>query len=120
AAGTPGQAGVAAAFLLDALTFLASLLTLLRITSRPGHAAIGGSVTQQIGEGVRFVLKSPALRVVIAFSLLANLLIVGPFEVGIPFLAYARLPEGATALGILTSAFGGGALLGMAAAVMLP
>jgi hypothetical protein len=50
----------------------------------------------------------------------ANLLIVGPFEVGIPVLAYSRLPEGAAAFGIMTSAFGLGSLIGLGAAASLP
>ena len=120
AAGTPGQAGVAAALLIDGATFAASLVTLLLITTRPGHKASEGSVVHQIGAGVRFVVRAPALRLVIGLSMLANLLIVGPFEVGLPVLAYSRLPEGAAAFGLITSAFGGGSLLGMAAAMMLP
>ena len=119
-AGSPGQAGVAAALLVDGLTFVASLVTLMLITNRPGHAASDGSVVHQIAEGVRFVWRAPALRLVMGLSMLANLLIVGPFEVGLPVLAYSRLPEGAAAFGLMSSAFGGGSLLGMAAAMMLP
>jgi len=120
ASGTPGQVGVAVALLADGLTFLASMMTLVLITSRPGHEASAGSVLQQIGEGVRFVSRAPALRLVIGLSMLANLLIVGPIAVGLPVLAYSRLPDGAAAFGLMTSAFGGGGLLGMAAAMMLP
>lgn len=119
-AGSPGQAGVAAALLVDGLTFVASLVTLMLITNRPGHAASDGSVVHQIAEGVHFVWRAPALRLVMGLSMLANLLIVGPFEVGLPVLAYSRLPEGAAAFGLMSSAFGGGSLLGMAAAMMLP
>lgn len=119
-AGSPAQVGVAVALLLDGLTFVASLVTLLLITKRPAHGSYEASVVQQIGEGVRFVWKAPSLRLVIGLSMLANLLIVGPFEVGLPVLAYSRLPEGAVAFGLMTSAFGGGSLLGLAAAVMLP
>jgi MFS transporter len=120
ASGTPGQVGVAAALLADGLTFVASMVTLLLITNRPSHGASVGSVLQQISEGVRFVSKAPALRLVIGLSMLANLLIVGPIAVGLPVLAYSRLPDGAAAFGLMTSAFGGGSLLGMAAAMMLP
>jgi len=119
-AGSPGQAGVAAALLVDGLTFVASLVTLMLIANRPGHAASDGSVVHQIAEGVRFVWRAPALRLVMGLSMLANLLIVGPFEVGLPVLAYSRLPEGAAAFGLMSSAFGGGSLLGMAAAMLLP
>jgi hypothetical protein len=120
AAGSPGQVGVAAALLVDALTFVASMITLLLIASRPGHHGGQGSVLQQIGAGVRFVMNAQALRLVIGLSMLANLLIVGPIAVGLPVLAYSRLPEGAAAFGLMTSAFGGGSLVGMAGAMMLP
>ncbi len=49
-----------------------------------------------------------------------NLLIVGPIEVGLPVLAFTRLPEGAAAFGIMTSAFGLGSLIGLGAAATLP
>src|SRR5205823_2992358 len=82
------------------------------------HAA--GSVVEQIVEGLRFVLRSPSLRVVMLMSMLGNLLVIGPFEVGLPVLAYVRLPEGAAAFGLIISAFGGGSLLGLLAATVLP
>jgi MFS family permease len=41
-----------------------------------------------------------------------NFLLIGPIMVGIPVLADQRLPEGATAFGLLMSAFAGGNLLG--------
>jgi hypothetical protein len=53
-------------------------------------------------------------------SMAANLLIVGPLDVGLPIVAYNRLPEGAAAFGLILSAFGGGSLLGMAGATLLP
>ena len=117
---TPGQSGIAAALLLDALTFVASLTALFFIARRPGHAAASGSAIKQIGEGVRFVKSFPALRLVMVMSMLMNLLIVGPFEVGLPVLVYGRLPEGATAFGLISAAFGGGSLVGMAAVMILP
>jgi hypothetical protein len=56
----------------------------------------------------------------IAVSLAANFLIVGPFEIGMPYLAYSRLPEGAAAFGLITAAFGGGSLIGLLAGSILP
>ena len=37
-----------------------------------------------------------------------------------PFIAYSRLPEGAAAFGVVMAAFGGGSLLGLIAASVLP
>ncbi len=112
--------GIAAALLLDGASFLASLATLWLIRSRPEPRATTSSMLDSIREGVRFLWGSPGLRAMVAISLTGNLLIVGPFEVGFPMIAYARLPEGAAAFGLLMSAFGGGSLLGYAAGAALP
>jgi len=58
----------------------------------------------------------------ISVSLAVNLLIVGPIEVGLPYIAYSRLPEGAAAFGAIMAAFGGGSLAGLAigSALKLP
>ena len=65
------------------------------------------------------MLKMPALLIVMVVQHGPNFLITGPFEVGLPVLAYSRLPEGAAAFGLILSAFGGGSLLGMLAATVL-
>lgn len=113
-------AGVAGALLLDAASFLASIVTLWLIRGRPRSAVGDTSLADAIREGVRFVWEFPTLRAIVLVSLVANLLIVGPIEVGLPVLAYVRLPEGAAAYGVIMSAFGGGSLLGYAAGATLP
>jgi MFS family permease len=117
----PDVTGVALALLFDAATFVVSLVTLLLITARrPAHVAETGSVIKDIREGIGFVATMPAVRVMVLLSMAANMLIVGPLEVGLPIVAYTRLPEGAAAFGLITAAFGGGSLLGMVAATLLP
>jgi MFS family permease len=49
-----------------------------------------------------------------------NLLINGPFAVGIPVVARTRFPEGAAAFGLVISLFGGGALLGTTLSGIFP
>ena len=49
-----------------------------------------------------------------------ELLMRGPVTVGMPVLAHARLTEGALALGIVTSAYAGGSVLGTVLAGALP
>lgn len=118
---TAGVAGIGIALLVDAATFVASLLTLWLIRPRVHMAAgVQGSILESIREGVRFVWRSPGLRAVTLVSLAANLFIVGPFEVGMPYIAYARLPEGAAAFGLILAAFGGGSLLGLVIGSVLP
>jgi MFS family permease len=121
-AGSSGasSAGIGVALLLDAATFVASLATLWLIRPRAHVAGAQSSIIDSIREGVRFVGSSPGLRAVVLVSLAANFFIVGPFEVGVPFVAYARLPEGAAAFGIIMAAFGGGSLLGLVVGSVLP
>lgn len=112
--------GIAVALLLDALTFVVSIVTLWRIHPRHRAGAAQASLIEQIREGVRFVWGRTSLRAVLAVSLSANLFIVGPFEVGLPYFAYTRLPEGAAAFGILMASFGGGSLIGLTVGALLP
>jgi MFS family permease len=120
ASGAPNLVGVGISLLLDAATFVVSLVTLLAITKRPRRDVHAASVGSQIVEGIRFVWHWPSLLTVMILSSAANLLIVGPFEVGFPVLAYTRFPEGAVAFGLMVSAFGGGSVVGMALASVLP
>jgi MFS family permease len=119
-ASTATAAGIGVALLVDAGTFLVSLVSLWLIRPRTHVAQNTGSIVDSIREGVRFVWASPSMRAMITVSLSANLLIVGPIEVGLPYIAYTRLPEGAAAFGIMIAAFGGGSLIGLAFGAMLP
>lgn len=120
AATAAGTAGIAVALLVDAGSFLVSLVTLWFIRPRAHVERPPSSMLDDIKTGFRYVLRSPSLRVMVLLSLAANLLIVGPFEVGVAVVAYSRLPEGAAAFGVLMSAFGGGSLAGLAVASALP
>ena len=120
-AAQPSAAGIGVALLIDAVSFLVSLGTLWLIRGGSSKVAeVATSVIAQIKEGVSFVWNWPTMRLIVILSMAINLLIVGPFEVGIPVLAYTRLPEGAAAFGIMTSAFGLGSLIGLGAAAALP
>ena len=112
--------GVGVALLFDAATFLVSLVTLLFIKPRAHVAGAHDSVIESIKEAGRFIWASKGMRAMILVSLAANFLIVGPFEVGMPFIAYSRLPEGAAAFGLITAAFGGGSLIGLLFGSILP
>jgi MFS family permease len=119
-AAASNAAGIAAALLLDAVSFAISLLTLWLMRARPRTERAPASVIEDLKAAFRYIGEVPGLRAVIVVSLAANFLIVGPFEVGLPVIAYQRLPEGAAAFGILLSAFGGGSLVGLALGAMLP
>lgn len=121
AAGQPSTEGIGIALLLDALSFVVSIVTLWLIRGGAARTAdAAASIVAQIREGISFVWNWPSMRLIVLLSMAANLLIVGPFEVGIPALAYNRLPEGAAGFGLMASAFGLGSLIGLGGAAALP
>ena len=73
-----------------------------------------------IWEGIGHVRSDGAMLVVFLLIVGMELLIRGPVKVGIPVLAHSRLADGAFALGIVTSAYAGGSVLGTILAGTLP
>ncbi|MGB1286003.1 MAG: MFS transporter [Aggregatilineales bacterium] len=116
--------GIGWAFGIDALTFLASAITLYFIRvkrkAKSKNEDESENVIQSMMTGLRYVRQNPSLRSVFALIIFANMLISAPMTIGIPVLADVRLPEGAAAFGMIMSAFGGGSLLGMALGGGLP
>ncbi len=116
----PSLTGIGVALLVDALSFVVSLVTLALMRRGSTAASSGEALLDALKTGLRFVWAWPSLRSVVLLAMGINLLIVGPLSVGLPMIAYTRLPEGAAAYGTLLSAMGGGALLGMVAVAALP
>lgn len=116
----PSLTGVGVALLVDAASFVASLVTLALIRGGSIGGARGEPVLGTLKAGLSFVWGWSSLRFIVLFAMAVNLLIVGPLYVGVPMIAYTRLPEGAAAYGTVMSALGGGALLGMIAVASLP
>lgn len=109
--------GVGIAFAFDAFTFLVSAITLQLIRSEKpkvaqGDGAAKESIWASIGGGIRYVWGDRHLRLMFVILTALNFLLIGPLLVGIPVLANERLPEGATAFGLLLSAYAGGNLAG--------
>jgi MFS family permease len=65
-----------------------------------------------IRTGIKYVWLDKPLRLIFLLLATINFLLMGPLMVGIPVLADQRLPEGATAFGLLMSAYAGGNLAG--------
>lgn len=112
--------GIGVAFALDALSFLASLLCLRLIRTDRHGVKSEDNVLTSIKEGLSYVWNSTVLRIISILMIAMNFLIIGPYDIGIPVLAKNNLSEGAAAFGTLVSAFGGGALLGVILASVLP
>lgn len=117
--------GVGIIIAIDALTFVVSLVTLWLMrtggeiqasASQPDFRAVFVSVR----EGIGYMLKDPALRLMFIIIAIANLSFGGPVVVGIPYLADTRFPEGAAAFGIIISGYAGGNLLGILLSGGLP
>jgi MFS family permease len=107
--------GIAFAFGIDALTFLASIASLLviRIAPLPGKPP-ERNVLHSIAEGLRGVWRDVSLRSYLMYVSLIGLFVGGPVQVGLPLLADARLHWGAASYGTLMSAYGGGVVIGNA------
>jgi len=116
----PSIAGIGAALLVDAGSFVVSLVCLTLIHGGGASQAAAEPIVDAVRAGMRFVWNSPTLRIAILIVMGINLLVVGPLDVGLPVFAYSRLPEGVTAYGMMMSASGGGALIGMLAGGLLP
>lgn len=109
--------GITLCVIVDALSFLASVLTLWMMRSQPlpcaSEPAKGvRSVLASIREGLGSVWRDPMLRMILVLIAGMSLLFTGPLLVGIPVLANERLPEGAAAYGLLMSGYAGGNILG--------
>ena len=105
--------GVGAAFVVNAVSFAAVLVGLLRMDTsrlrRPPRAA--GPRKGQAREGLRYVLSDPDLRAVLL--LIGVVALFGQnFRVVLPLLAQSTFDGGAEVYGYLTAALGLGAVLG--------
>ena len=122
--GTSGNMeGIGLAFAFDALTFLASAVTLWFMhVPHPGDAAASAQpgLLASIKEGLHYMLQDPVMRLVYILIAGVNLVFVGPLLVGIPVLVDARLVQGAAAFGMIMSAYGAGNLAGILLAGSLP
>lgn len=109
--------GVGLAFAFDAFSFMVSAITLELIRTRKLNATVDAnhakeSVLVSIQTGIKYLWTDKPQRLVFLLLAAINFLLIGPLMVGIPVLANQRLPEGATAFGLLMSAFAGGNLGG--------
>lgn len=107
--------GTGWAFGLDAASFAVAALALYLIVggrrSAASTEAQPGLLTQ-IGSGVAYAWRDPAIRSLLLLSASANFALSGPITVGLAWLADNRFDSGADAFGFMLAAFGAGALVG--------
>jgi MFS family permease len=117
--------GIGLAYAIDTVSFAVSMACLWLIHTggrrqlseeSPEKESIWASVLT----GMKYLWTDEALLLIILVMGGLNFLLVGPILVGIPVLADQRLPEGATAFGLLMSSYAGGSLVGYLIAGYLP
>ena len=114
--------GIGIAFAIDAITFVASAFTLwlMRIERPATDEAERSGLLDSIRAGMAYVWGDHRLRLIFLIIAASQFFIMGPVIVGIPVLADSRFAEGAAAYGLISSALGGGMLLGTVLAGVLP
>jgi len=103
-------AGAGVCFLLDGISYIAVIWSLLAMRVRPAEPRIGQkSALQELAEGWKYVAGSPAIRSLLL--LLALVSAIGmPYTVLMPVVAVDLLHGGAHTLGFLMAMSGVGAL----------
>ena len=121
-----GMTGIGLAFaVVGILIFVSSLLLVLMRLERPNRESANRTtkdlgILKSIGEGIRFVRADAAMFTMFLLIVGIELMVEGPVIVGLPILANTKLAGGALALGVVLSAFAGGALSGAILAGSLP
>jgi hypothetical protein len=103
-------AGTAAAFAVDAASFLVSVATLAMLRTRPEPRPASERATgmlQEVGEGLAYARGQPWIWVTLVVAAFANFLVGGPLQVLLPVIVN-RLGAGAGSLGLVYAAFGVG------------
>ena len=104
--------GVAPAFLLNGVSFLAVIIALFGMQAEGlPHPRTGNSVLQDILAGVRYAVGTPLVSFILGLLLFESLFVVN-HNVLVPLLARDVLHEGAQGFGFLMAALGLGAVAG--------
>lgn len=111
--------GVATAFLLNGVSFIAVILALLAMRAEGSpRPSDGTTVLQDIAAGVHYALGSPLVSVVLSLLLFVSLFVLNQ-NVLVPLLARDVLHAGAQGFGLLMASLGAGALVGALALALL-
>lgn len=114
--------GVGICFLINAASFLAVLGGLLMMRPEELHpvarAERGDTLVHAIGDGLRYVRRTPETRMILIMLLVVATFGVN-FNVMLPLLASRTLHSGPEVFGLLSATFGAGALVGALLAASL-
>lgn len=91
-------------------------LILLVATRPPKPVATSGDrgthVLRDMRDGIRFMVRTPWLLWTVLFASVFVLVVLGPIEVLLPFIAQSRFADGARMYGFILAAFGIGSAIG--------
>lgn len=107
--------GVASAFALNGISYIAILAALFTVRLQPSSDPDAprrerGNVWSELRDGVRYALGHPQIRPLMLIIAISSVLGRGPLEL-LPAYADAIFARGSDGLAILTSAIGGGAIV---------
>jgi MFS family permease len=109
-----GFGGVGVCFSVNAVSFLAVLLSLLAMRTKeffPVERFERPSILRGTREGLSYVRRQPRMRIVVLLTVILGTFCFN-FNVTLPVLAYTTLHTHAFVFGILSAVFGAGALVG--------
>ncbi|BBZ32214.1 MFS transporter [Mycolicibacterium confluentis] len=107
---TLGSATVAVLFALALVLLVATRPVSNGFVVEP--ARVKTRVLTDLADGVRFMVKTPWLLWTLLFASMFVLVVIGPLEVLLPFIATERFEDGARSYGLVLAAFGMGGALG--------
>ncbi|HEX4579567.1 MAG TPA: MFS transporter [Candidatus Dormibacteraeota bacterium] len=107
--------GVGVCFLINSISYIAVVGALLLMRDRELHAIDRGAtrptLLRGVGEGLAYSWRTPSVRLVLVVMLVIATMAIN-FNVLLPVLTAHTLASGPEVFGILSAAFGGGALAG--------
>ncbi len=106
------QFNIATAFLLNGLSFLAVIISLLIVRAEQERRPPSGNLLQNFGEAVRYIRTQPRIADLLACSLSVTVFIFSSLQLTAP-IADAVLKGGPELVGYLLAASGAGALFGV-------
>lgn len=102
--------GIQGNFLLNALSFVAVLVALTRISYPPLYPAGNNTMWEDLKEGLRYVFNRRDLFTLLAMTAVSSILVI-PYITFVPLFAKQILHLHARGFGLLMAANGGGAFL---------
>jgi MFS family permease len=111
--------GVALAFFLNGVSFVAVIIALLLVrTEGAPRPRDGTTILEEIADGARYASGTPVIALVLGLILAVSLFVIN-FNTLVPLIARDVLHEGAHGFGLLMASLGAGAVVGALALTLV-